>query len=726
MPSDNAMPEPKALSRAAGEPAARRGRILLCAALIIAAGLAAYHDSFHGPFIFDDVLAISENPSIRRLSALGDVLAPPRQSATAQGRPVLNLSLALNYAAGGLDPAGYHWANLLIHVAAGLTLFGIVRRTLLLPATRARFGEASLPLALATAVVWTVHPLQTEAVTYTIQRAESLMGLFYFLTLYSFIRGTQSAAPRIWWVAAFASCLLGMGTKEVMVSAPVMVLLFDRTFVSGSLKGAWQRHGRVLSALACTWVLLACLVISGGGNRSGSVGFGVRTHWWAYALTQGKAITRYLRLCIWPHPLVLSYGTFWMTDPVAAVLWTLPVLLLVAAIVVATVRRPPLGYLGLWFLAILAPTSLVPGTTQMIVEHRMYLALAAVATLGVVGGYAWLGRRSLWIWPVAAAAFCWLTVERNGDYRTEEAIWADTVRKSPGDGVAHYNLGHALQTQAARAAEAEAQFRESIRLNPDFADSHDSLGLILEQQPGRLPDALAEFREAIRINPGDAKALNNLGLALSNQPGGAADAVAVLKAAERLAPERDVIHVNLANALEQLPDHLSDAEAEFNEALRLNPCAPTLTDLGALLARMPGRQAEAIADYRQALRLDPNYARAHDNLGSVLVAMPGGGAEAQHEFEEAVRLDPLNSSAHCNLGIVLANVPGRMDDAVAQLREAMRLSPDRVEPHYNLGIILLDIPGRRGEAAAEFEEALRLKPDFEPARQMLDELRGRP
>lgn len=699
--------------------------MLLGAGLIVAAGLVAYHNSFHGPFVFDDVLAITENQSIRRLSALGDVLTPPHEAATAQGRPVLNLSLALNYRLGGADPAGYHWANLLIHLAAALALFGIVRRTLLLPGMRARFGEAALPLALATAVIWTVHPIQTEAITYTIQRAESLMGLFYLLTLYCFIRGTQSDAPGIWWMAAFASCLLGMGTKEVMVSAPVIVLLYDRTFVSGSLRGAWRRHGGIISALAATWLVLAYLVASGGGNRGGSVGFGVRTQWWAYALTQGEAIVRYLRLCVWPHPLILSYGTFWVTDPLAAVLWTLPVLLLVAAIFAATVRMPPLGFLGLWFLAILAPTSLVPGTTQMIVEHRMYLALAAVVTGAVVGGYAWLGPRSLLLWPVVAVAFCWLTVLRNRDYRTEEAIWADTVRKSPGDSVARYNLGHALQAQAGRSGEAEAQFRESLRLNPGYADCHDSLGLLLQQQPAHLQEALAEFREAIRLNPGDAKAMNNLGFALSGIPGGLPEAVAVLRAAEQLDPGHDVIHVNLGNALAQLPDRLAEAEAEFREALRLNPCAPTLTDLGALLTRLPGRQDEAIADYRDALRLDPNYARAHDNLGSALVVMPDRVPEAVREFQEAIRIDPSSSSAHCNLGIALANMPGRLGDAVAELREAVRLGPDRVEPHFNLGVLLADSAGHRAEAAAQFEEVLRIRPGFEAARQMLEELRDR-
>lgn len=699
--------------------------------LIVLAGVAAYSNSFSVPFVYDDLGSIPENQTIRHLSRIGVVLSPP-QGVTVTGRPILNFSLAINYAISGLNVWSYHAFNLLIHILAGLTLFGILRRTL--SSTR-HLGNGGLSrlapgaatqIGFAIALLWTLHPLQTESVTYIVQRAESMMGLFYLLTLYCSLRGMYSAAPTRWYVLAVAACTLGMATKEVMVSAPMIVFLYDRTFAAGSFREAWRRRRQFYLGLAGTWVVLALLVASGGGDRNGAFSVGVAASWWAHGLTQFQAVARYLWLSVWPHPLVFEYGEFWVTRPSDILPYAPAVIGVVAFTAIGLRRWPVVGFLGVWFLSILAPTSLLPGTSEMIVEHRMYLALAAVVAWGVVGAYELLGRRSLWVWPVAAAAFCWLTVERNRDYRTEESIWADTVRKSPTDFIAHYNLGHALQTQPGRSREAEGQFRESLRLNPDYADGHDSLGLLLQQQPGRLPDALAEFREAIRLDPRDARAMNNLGLALSGLPGGAPEAVSVLREAERLEPGHDVIHVNLGSALEQLPDRLPEAEAEFREALRINPCAPTLTDLGSLLTRMPGRQAEAIAAYREALRLDPNYARAHDNLGSVLVVLPGRNAEAVREFQEAVRLDPSNSSAHCNLGIALANIPGRMDDAVAELREAVRLGPDRIEPHFNLGIVLGDSPGHRAEAEAQFEEVLRIKPDFDPARQMLEELRGRP
>jgi tetratricopeptide (TPR) repeat protein len=705
-------------------PAGTRRSVFLCAGLVVAAGIAAYHNSFHGPFIFDDTLAITDNPSIRSISDLGRILAPPHDAATAQGRPVLNLSLAVNYAMGGVDPAGYHYANLLIHLAAGLALLGIVRRTLLLPLMRPRFGDASLPLAAATAAVWTVHPLQTEAVTYTIQRAESLMGLFYLLTLYFYIRGVQSMAQVGWWSAAVASCLLGMGTKEVMVSAPVMVLLYDRTFVSGSFREALRRHGWVIGALAATWILLIFLVASGGGNRGGSVGFGVRTAWWAYALTQGEAILTYLKLCVWPDPLVFNYGTFWVTQALAAALWTLPVLALAAGIFVAFWRSPSVGFLGMWFLAILAPTSLIPGTTQMIVEHRMYLALAAVAAWGVVGAYSLLGRRSLWAWPFVVIAFCLVTSGRNGDYRSAEAIWRDTVRKSPLDAVSHYNLAQAIEGIGARRAEAIKEFTESLRLDPGNADAHDSLGLLLAQEE-RTAEALQEYRVAIQINPKDAKARNNLGNALTDLPGSLPEAIEQLTEAERLEPQHPEIHANLGHALAQLQGRMLDAVSEYEEAVRIGTDAATHTDLGALLANLPGRQEDAAAQYREAIRLDPGYARAHNNLGSLLARTPDHAREALDEFRQALRIDPAYADAHCNLGVELAGEPGGIDEAISEFRETIRLNPNQMEAHFNLGMLLADQPGKRAEAAAQFEEVLRIKPDSQDARQMLDQLRSR-
>src|ERR1039458_595429 len=153
--------------------------------LVVAVGLVAYHNSFTGPFIFDDMYTIRDNPTIRRVWPIWQALSPPhRGGTTVEGRPLINLSFAVNYALGAYHVWGYHALNLSVHILAGLTLLGVVRRTLRQPRLRGRFSAAADGLALATAVLWMVHPLQTESVTYIVQRAESLMGLFYLLTLY--------------------------------------------------------------------------------------------------------------------------------------------------------------------------------------------------------------------------------------------------------------------------------------------------------------------------------------------------------------------------------------------------------------------------------------------------------------------------------------------------------------------------------------------------------------
>src|SRR5947209_17485010 len=167
----------------------RRGT-LIAAAVIALAGVIAFGNSFNGDLIFDDVAWIVMNPTIRHLGQLGEGLFPPNNG-FASGRPVLNLTIALSYAFAQTDPRSYHVVNIAIHILAGLTLFGIVRRTLFSPQLRERFAAVAMPLALAVTLLWLVHPLQTAAVSYVIQRTEPLVGLLYPLPLHSGIRGTE-------------------------------------------------------------------------------------------------------------------------------------------------------------------------------------------------------------------------------------------------------------------------------------------------------------------------------------------------------------------------------------------------------------------------------------------------------------------------------------------------------------------------------------------------------
>ena len=195
------------------------------ALLLVVLVAGAYANSLGGAFVFDDVSNIVHNPTVRQLWPLSPYLS--------SARGVADFTFALNYAVHGLEVRGYHLVNIAIHALAAVVLFALVRESLGLPRARRAFGEAQTPLALAVAAIWALHPLQTQAVTYTIQRHESLMGMFFLLTLYSVLRAARSRRGG-WSIAAVCFCALGMRTKQVMVVAPLVALLLDRCLIAGS------------------------------------------------------------------------------------------------------------------------------------------------------------------------------------------------------------------------------------------------------------------------------------------------------------------------------------------------------------------------------------------------------------------------------------------------------------------------------------------------------------
>jgi tetratricopeptide (TPR) repeat protein len=553
--------------------------IFLAGSLIALAALAVYYNSLSCPFIFDDWAAITENLTIRHLWS---ALSPPANGGGVIGRPLVNLSLAANYAVGGLRVWDYHATNLAVHILAGLTLFDIVRHTLQQPVLSKRFGEASLPLAFIMALLWTVHPLQTESVTCVIQRTESLMGLFYLATLYCFIRGAENRsqesgarrsdrASGLWPLASILSCLLGMATKEVMVSAPLIVLLYDRTFLAGTFREAWRRRRGWYLGLFGTWLLLGYLVVHMGGRRGMAAGFGLGVTPWTYALTQCRAIVLYLKLVGWPHPLVLDYGmdVVWQATEVAP--QAIILALLAGGTIVMLWYRPAVGFVGAWFFAILAPSSsVVPLPGQTMAEHRMYLPLAAVIALLVLGLYVRIGRRSLIIFAVAAVGLGWLTIRRNKDYRSELAIWSDTVAKCPDNARARNHLGYALTQIPGRLSEAIFECETALRINPSYVDSkaHYNLGIALDKV-GRISEAIFQFKETVRIEPGYAEAHYNLGTTLG-EIGRIPEAIAQLEEAVRLNPDYAEAHNNLGIALYEA-GRIPEAIAQCKEVLRIKP-----------------------------------------------------------------------------------------------------------------------------------------------------------
>jgi tetratricopeptide (TPR) repeat protein len=615
------------------------------------ATLAAYANSFSGPFIFDDFPTIVENPTIRQLWPLTDVLSPPSDTGlTVNGRPLVNLSLALNHAINGIDPRGYHVFNFLCHVLAGLTLFGLVRRILLQPTLGPGFGRHAAALAFSIALIWLLHPLQTAAVTYIVQRAEVMVGFFYLVTLYGFIRSIESPHVAIWKFVSVAACAAGMATKEVMVSAPLIVFLFDRTFVAGSFRKALAHRWRLHVSLAATWLILASLMV-GSGGRGGTAGFSLPVSPVEYAITQVGAVIHYLRLAFWPHPLVFDYGGTVLVKNLSTV-WPQAVLLvvLIAGSLLALKRNHALGFAGACFFAILAPSSSIVPVADTMFEHRVYLPLAAVIAILCAAVFQKLPIKSLLLFALIAAALGVGTARRNHTYSSELALWSDTVAKRPENVRAHYTLGSVL-AENGRIDDALEQYRLALELKPDSFEAHNNLGNLLTRA-GQLDEAREHYEFALRVRPTSADAHNNLGNALL-QSGRAFQAMEAYQAALRLDPAFADAHNNLANLHMRLGE-IPSAIEHYEAALRSRAgFFDAHLNLANALAES-GLRDKALSHYEAALKLRPDSAELHYNLGVTLDHLGDATGAAAH-YEQALVLSPGHQNARNNLARLRAS-----------------------------------------------------------------------
>jgi len=616
---------------------------------LIVAGVLVYLNSLSNPFVLDDAGNIEDNTQIRSLISM-EALSAERELSTA-GRPIANLSLALNFAAGGVNPFGYRVGNLALHITCALLLF-LLLRVLLGRVARGSPGSAealvkvaspgSENCAFAIALIWLVHPLNSEVVNYITQRTEALMAACYLATLYAAARSVET--PGIWWqVAAVLFCTVGMGAKESMVTAPLMVVLVDRIFYFASLKETVRRRWPLYLGLAFSWLVLAVLLRA--NPRGASAGFNVDVSPWMYLLNQAPLIMRYLWLSVWPVPLVAIYG--WPADRSAADV-LLPGLLVVALIMLTLIalrKRPLIGFLGAWFFITLAVTSsVIPIATEVGAERRMYLPLAAVLTLLVVAAVAWYrravaprreGRDFKVALTVVIATLSALTIARNREYRTESLLAQTSIDRYPTP-FAHHVLAASLLREGRRAAAME-QLRLAV---PGAPRAHYTLGLELYKD-GKWREAAEQLR-----------------LFLEKQP--------------RLVWAIDA-HGYLGEALAAQGDYPA-AIREFQEVLERSPNNPTAARLLADALIEVGNYELAIVCYRRALANGPPDAEMLNSLGLALGTL-NRTSEAVPVFRQAVAVDPGSGPAYHNLAMALMRT-GDLLEALGAAERAVELQPD--------------------------------------------------
>jgi tetratricopeptide (TPR) repeat protein len=644
-------------------------KVWIMACCLVVAICATYSNSLSVPFFFDDQGAVENNATIRDLFSWS-VFSPPADGSTTTGRPLVNLSLAFNYAFSGENVFGYHLTNLLLHAVSSCLLLGILRRTLVFARFPGMSESRVLWYSAGLAALWALHPLQTESVTCIAQRTELLCSLFYLATLYCFIRSVSpEAKASCWQMGIVACCALGMASKEVMVTAPVLVLLYDRTFIAGGFLSALRARRGLYLALACTWGLLAIILLCSGGSRGVSAGFGIGVTPWTYLLTQCEALMRYLGLSIWPSPLVVDYGTG-VVESLSAVWWQgLLILSALGLSVWALVRHPRAGFLCAGFFLILAPSSsVVPLVSQTMAEHRMYLPLAFVLCGAIVAIWRFYSIRATAVLLAVLIPVCALmTWNRNENYQDEITLWTYNIRDYPKGARAYNNLGLALQNQG-RLREAAQRYAEATTRDPGYASAFYNWGVLMFGA-GKLDEAERLFSKAVTLAPLHPDAQLNLGNVLVRQ----------------------------GRAAEAIP--------HYQESIRLKPAADAHFDLGIALAQM-GRNSEAWDHFAAALQITPELSEAHFQLGRLAEQLHPEKEEA--EYKACLGLNPRHIEAHRALAMFYVRTE-HIPLAAEQLGEVIALNPSDADAHANLGNVYL-VQGDAKAAIREYETALRLRP----------------
>jgi len=680
--------------------------------LLFLALCVCYANSFESPFFFDSQSHIVENPHIAKPIAFVPEVAKTRLFA--------HLTFSLNYHLSKFDVGSYHAVNLLIHALAALFLFGLVRRSLLTGPLRERFAKRAEPLAFASALLWALHPIQTQSVTYLIQRSESMMGMFYIGVLYAFIRGDQEGgAQKRWAVLAILFGVLGMLTKEVMVTIPIMALLFDRVLLSDSWKACWQKHKVSYRGLFAGWILLGTLLSLAEKKVALSAGFGyAAVSPIQYLMTQAEVLPHYLKIMILPLGLCFDYA-WTAVSGIQDVLIpgsVMTILLLVS--IYLLLKRRLVGLLIFAFFLILAPTSSILPIQDIAVEHRLYLPLIPIC-IGIIfiieGLLARFSFRSFGFNVIVVLLAGFLgqaTIQRNAVYANEVRLWTDTVMKSPHNARAIIQLANALLFEG-REDEAVREYERVLASDTKdpqaLSQANIGIGYLLTENNKKL-EAFEYFKRATELNPYSAEAHYNLGIAyVARKELDLAEEH--YRRALRLRPHYPESHHNIGVVYAMRGQHHLALESyEKAIALKIDYAQAYYSLAGSLVALR--RLDEAITFYEQAIYYAPRFADAHNNLAATYLTLEKYELAVKHG-RAAIKHNPNLATAYDNLGTALAMM-GDMVGSVEQHRKALKFFKGSAKLNTNLANALISL-GEYDEAVMHYRRALATNPRYQKA-----------
>jgi tetratricopeptide (TPR) repeat protein len=630
----------------------------LCAASLLLVCITLYSNSLNAPFTFDDGPNIVNNEFIRVTQLdVGSLLDAGFESRAP--RPVAYISFALNHYFGEYDVRGYHWVNIFIHWLSGILVYWLAldlfqRQRALRGSVVARQHELAdfLP-ALFAAGIFVAHPIQTNAVTYIVQRMSSMATLFYLLALVLYLCGRDriGAKRASMWVGSSVCWLLALGSKQTAVTLPLIILLYEWYFLQ-NMSLAWVKRrlpivaAVVLGLLCCAGLFLA-LTETAFEYKPRDFNSVERL------LTQTRVLMRYLSLLALPlpsrlnltHDVAVSHS---FLDPISTLFSTLALLALFALSIRAARSQRLLSFCILWFFINLAIESSFVAL-ELMFEHRLYLPMLAFSVLVADGVRTLLGRQGAWMAVASVAivvALGWGTYERNKTWQDEITLWTDVVAKSPNNYRAYSNLGKAFKDSGDLEV-AVAQLNRSIELNDNFFPPRSNLASIALER-GDRQEAIRQLRGALgvkhdepRMAPYLAKAHRAIAKLLAAE-GEWAEAREHAEQSVALVPHRAVSLMRLERILIADPnrsaadlaravdvaeraDELTKHEAPrvldslafaYAASGRLNEAAAVITDLLEIEIAAGGKRVDQL---RARLELYERFSRSGaDSAGSVL------------------------------------------------------------------------------------------------------------
>ncbi|HTP04846.1 MAG TPA: tetratricopeptide repeat protein [Nitrospirota bacterium] len=659
---------------------------LVHGALIIILCLAAYSNTFHVPFQFDDPRSISEVPFVRDIHQFPNLIT--------QQRAVGFLTFALDYWFHGTDVVGYHIVNLVIHILNAFLVYALVILSFRTPVLKeSQLTKHAKPIALFSALLFAGHPIQTQAVTYIAQRFASLATFFFLLSLVAYVwsrirdvTNPSNYRALIWYGVSLLSAVLAMKTKEIAFTLPVVIALYEFLFLEGAVK----KRILLLLPLLLTMIIIPLTLLGTArplGDMLGDIGevtkLQTNVSRGEYLITEFTVIVTYLRLLFFPVNQNLDYDypvfkSFFVPEVVFSFLLLLLILGIAIYLVYHDRRSPGAGRLTafgiFWFFITLSVESSVIPIADVIFEHRLYLPSVGffiAVTSALFWGGDWL--RARWakaeqavVIALAAAAvlFASIAYARNIVWKSEESLWEDVIRKSPmkargynGLGLAYFNKGN-----YDKAIDA---FGKAIALHPAYGVAFNNIGNSYFRV-GHYNRAIEAQTEAIALEPNNAIFYDNRGLSYAG-----------------------------IGAYDRAID-------DFSKAISLDPTyAKSYHNLG-FAYHSKGMYGPAIEEYAKAIALDPGNAIFRSNRGSAYAAN-GEYERAIKDQTAAIALDPDLAAAYNGRGTA-HGLQGRYDEAIADFTKAISLDPGNSLYYAGRGVAFLRA-SRRTEALADFEHA---------------------